>query len=163
MLSQAAPNGKTGYNWDSYKWGNSLSALTRYCTSSQYGVVDNKDELKDYDYADDAARQILGGNWRIPTRAEWNELRAKCDWSYVDGQGNGTGYKVGGNDHAIHLPVTHTRFDNIIQNYCRYWSSSLGPSSGSAYYISPSTSIYSTAIISTEARCVGMQIRPVTE
>lgn len=36
------------------------------------GSPDNKSRL---DKSDDAARQNWGGSWRMPTDAEWDELR----------------------------------------------------------------------------------------
>lgn len=77
--------GKTGYYWDSYKWCNVDNyKLTRYCPQDKTddwagkGSLDNKTEFRDYDYADDAARAILKGKWRIPTRAEWDALGEQC-------------------------------------------------------------------------------------
>ena len=60
--------------FSSYKWwNNSTSKLTKYCCHATYGTVDNKTVIE---RADDAAYKVLGGNWRIPTRAEWQELVA---------------------------------------------------------------------------------------
>ena len=51
--------------------------LTKYCTDSLYGTVDNKTTL---DPEDDAATQIMGGKWRMPTSKELDELYQQCQW-----------------------------------------------------------------------------------
>ena len=67
---------KTTYNWDTYKWCNgSEDTFTKYNTKSSYGTVDNKTQLE---LADDAARANWGGQWRMPTDAEWTELCKNC-------------------------------------------------------------------------------------
>ena len=110
---------KTTYSWATYKWCNgSNTTLTKYNTDSDYGTVDNKTQLE---LADDAARANWGGAWRMPTDAEWTELRENCEWTWTDDY-NGTGVKgrivtsnINGN--SIFLPAA----DDL--GY--YWSSSL--------------------------------------
>lgn len=127
---------KISYSWESYKWGNgSKSTLTKYNTKGSYGTVDNKTSFKDYDYEDDAARAVLGGNWRTPTDAEWTELRENCTWTWTDNY-NGTGVagrivtsnKSGYSEKSIFLPATGYRDDadlNEAGSDGYYWSSSL--------------------------------------
>lgn len=68
-------------DWTTYKYCNgSDTTLTKYCISSSYGTVDNKTTL---DPEDDAATQIMGGNWRIPTRDEIQELIDDTDHAWV--------------------------------------------------------------------------------
>ncbi len=72
---ETMPKGK--YNWSTYKWCEGLdSTLTKYCTSSDYGTVDNKTVLE---ASDDAATANWGSDWRMPTYAEQEEL---CDTNY---------------------------------------------------------------------------------
>ena len=67
---------KTYYGWDTYKWCNgSWYPMTKYCTDSEYGTVDNKTTLEP---EDDAATQNWGGAWRMPTLEEQNELVNNC-------------------------------------------------------------------------------------
>ncbi|MDY4512770.1 MAG: hypothetical protein SPE10_04900, partial [Paludibacteraceae bacterium] len=76
---------KSTYNWSTYKWCNgSKTTLTKYNTSSSYGTVDNKTVLE---LADDAARANWGGAWRMPTDAEWTELRENCTWTWITKNG----------------------------------------------------------------------------
>ena len=55
-------------------------------------IGDGKTDFAAYDYADDAARRIWGGDWRIPTDAEWTALRdaSLYDWVWkTDYNGSG--------------------------------------------------------------------------
>ena len=71
---------KTTYDWNTYKWATAtwdatyeswqLETLTKYCTSGEYGTVDNKTVL---DLEDDAAHANRGGAWLLPTDAEWTD------------------------------------------------------------------------------------------
>ncbi len=127
---------KDNYIWATYKLCNgSSSTLTKYNNSSSHGTVDNKTEFKDYDYVDDAARQALGGEWRIPTDAEWTELREQCTWEWTSNY-NGTGIagrivtskKTGYTDKSIFLPAAGRRYGTNLDNagsYGFYWSSFL--------------------------------------
>ncbi len=126
--------GKTsGYDWASYKWCNgSSTSMTKYCTKSSYGTVDNKTVL---DPEDDAATVNWGGNWRMPTKAELDQLRTSCTWTW-----NSTkqGYTVTGpNGNSIFLPAAGGRGGSDLNKAGSlgvYWSSSLGTSySRSAY------------------------------
>ena len=69
------PNTTDDCNRENYKFYNSAKySLTKYCVTSLYGlfgIVDNKTTL---DLEDDAARANMGGDWRMPTEAEFQEL-----------------------------------------------------------------------------------------
>ena len=63
---------KSNYSWDTYKYCNgSSNTLTKYCTDSSKGVVDNKTEL---DPSDDAATVNWGAYWQMPSYDQLNEL-----------------------------------------------------------------------------------------
>ena len=121
---------KSTYEWSTYKWcDGSYDTQNKYCTSSEYGIVDNKTVL---DLEDDAARANWGGAWRMPTDAEWTELRDNCEWTWTDDY-NGTG--VAGrivtsniNGNSIFLPAAGYRGNDVL-SYAGYngfyWSSSL--------------------------------------
>ena len=56
---------KNDYNWSTYKYcKGSSTTMTKYCTSSSYGTVDNKTELEP---SDDAATVNWGSNWQMPS------------------------------------------------------------------------------------------------
>lgn len=115
-----------GYCWPSYKWCNGdASALTKYNTDSSRGSVDNKTVL---DPEDDAAHVILGGKWRMPTDAEWTELRTECTWTWTTQNGVNGRLVTGKNGNSIFLPAAGYRH-NANLGYAgsigNYWSSSL--------------------------------------
>ena len=115
---------KDYYDWSTYKWckGSNYTMMTKYCTNSSYGTVDNKKVLEP---EDDVAHVKWGGNWRMPTLEEWKELREKCTWSIIAsskfyGMNN---YKITSksNGNSIFLPAGFV-YD---ANFKIYWSASL--------------------------------------
>ena len=118
---------KRTYNWNTYKWCNgSWNTQTKYCTQSSRGTVDNKTVL---DLEDDAARANWDGAWRMPTDAEWTELRTKCTWTWTTRNGV-KGYTVTSNINGnfIFLPAAGYRSCDGLYNagyYGTYWSCSL--------------------------------------
>ena len=128
---------KDYYDWDTYKWCNgSLRTLTKYCTDSNYGTVDNKTTLE---LADDAAHANWGGTWRMPTFDEIKELLSNCTWEWTT-QNGVNGYKVTGpSGNSIFMPAAGTRWSDGIDNensFGGYWSSSLYPRiNGCAYLL----------------------------
>ena len=125
---------KSTYDWSTYKWCNgSSTSLTKYCTNSSYGTVDNKITI---DLSDDAARANWGGSWRMPTDAELTELLVQCTWTWTT-QNGVYGYKVtskksGYTNKSIFLPAAGCRYDSGLLyagSYSYYWSSSLSTGS----------------------------------
>ena len=118
---------KTTYNWSTYKWcRGSYDTQTKYNNKSGYGTVDKKRTLE---LADDAARANWGGSWRMPTKAEQDELREKCTWIWTT-QNGVAGYKVTSksNGNSIFLPAAGYRYGSSLYSagsYGYYWSSSL--------------------------------------
>lgn len=151
---------KTTYDWSTYKlcYG-SYGMLTKYCMWSIYGTVDNKTTLEPMD---DAAHVNWGGAWRMPTKAEQDELREKCTWEWT--MLNGVeGYKVKGpSGNSIFLPAAGYRheedldFDGI---YGQFWSSSLDTTYSTDacgfYFFSEGFDGNS------DSRCYGLSVRPV--
>lgn len=73
----------------------------------------------------DVARQILGGDWRIPTSAEMQELETNCTWTFDSTRG---GYVVSGNGNSIFLKST------IGSSYGNYMTANSEPSNRKTYY-----------------------------
>lgn len=117
------------FDWENYKWCNgSSSTMTKYCLGSSYGTVDKKKVL---DKKDDAASVNWGGSWRMPTKAEQDELRntSNCTWTWTTMNGV-YGYKVVSkkNGNSIFLPAAGSRYDSSLGSAGSggsYWSSSL--------------------------------------
>ena len=150
---------KDSYNWANYKWcKGTSSSLTRYCTSdgSSYwkgeGDPDGKTTFKDYDYADDVARQLLGGSWRTPTKEEWEELLNQSTHT--------ADYYYGPNGQSILLPNTGFMNAEGLNNTDDgfYWSSSLQEqgSPGAAWFMNNHTQNLNTG-----GRSYGLAIRAV--
>ena len=120
---------KTEYTWANYKWSNgSTIALTKYCTVDTMGNDGFTDGLTTLLPEDDAVQVHKGGNWRMPSSEEWEELRKNCTWTQTELNGQ-TGFiaqsKINGN--RIFIPVTGFRSGkNLVLEYIGgYWSSSL--------------------------------------
>ena len=89
----------------------------------------NKDGGKTVlDLENDAANANWGGSWRMPTDAEWTELRTECEWTWTT-QNEKNGYLVTGpNGNSIFLPAAGYRRGASLDyagSYGYYWSSSL--------------------------------------
>jgi hypothetical protein len=118
---------KDYYDWNNYKWCNgSFDNLTKYCTNSSFGTVDDKTTL---DLEDDAAYANMGSEWRMPTLAEMQELCDNCtsEWATQNGV---NGYKLTSsiNGNSIFLPAAGSiALDNLDGDGWGgfYWSSSL--------------------------------------
>ena len=122
---------KTTYNWSTYKYCNGPDSMTKYCVDSRDGKVDNKTTLE---LSDDAAHVNWGGSWRMPTKAEQEELMDtdNCTWEWTT-QNEVNGYKVTSkkNGNSIFLPAAGCRYNSNLDDagsYGYYWSSSLDAS-----------------------------------
>ena len=98
---------KEDYSWSTYKYCNgSYDSMTKYCTDSDYGTIDNKTTLEP---EDDVAHVQWGGSWRMPTKAEQDELRNNCTWNWTTLNGV-NGYRITGpNGNSIFLPAAGYR------------------------------------------------------
>ncbi len=80
---------KTIYNLSTYLYYQYCSShlylwlLTKYCNNSNYGFNGFVDNLTTLLPEDDAATVNWGGNWRMPTKEEWEELynNTTCIWT----------------------------------------------------------------------------------
>ena len=120
---------KEVYDWNTYKWCNgSETTMTKYCTVSSYGTVDNKTELE---LADDAARANWGGQWVMPTYDEIVELvnNTTSEWTTVNGI-NGRRFTSKTNGNSIFLPAAGWRDGSSLitqAQYGLYWSAAVNP------------------------------------
>ena len=153
---------KENYDWSTYKWCNgSYDTQTKYCTDSYYGTVDNKTQLE---LSDDAARANWGGSWRMPTKAEQDELREQCTWTWTT-QNGVNGYKVTSksNGNSIFLPAAgHRRFSSLSHagGIGYYWSSSLDTDIlYNAYVLFCGSGV----VLDYNDRFCGLSVRPVCQ
>lgn len=103
--------------------------------TSTYGYNFIGEEISGTNY--DAARYHLGEGWRMPTKAEADELLQNCTWVYSVVANNIPGYKViGPNGNSIFLPLNgHMVRDELIANkvHCCYWVGTLESDSEGNY------------------------------
>ncbi len=151
------------YNWETYKWCNgTYDSMTKYCTDSSYGTVDNKTIL---DIEDDAARANWGGTWRMPTEAEIEEMEENCIFTKTTLNGvNGWTITSEINGNSIFVPVNGHYEDGNLKheeyNFASTWSSSYY---NYGTYRATTFRIVSHLGASYEYRCEGYPVRAVCE
>lgn len=154
---------KSGYSWKTYKWcKGTKDTMTKYCTNSNYGTVDNRTTLTS---SDDVATVKWGSKWRMPTKEEMKELCDKCTWTWTT-QGGVNGMKVTGpNGNRIFLPAAGYREGTDLGrrgSFGYYWSASLYEyDSSDACCLDFSDGLY--YLSNSYFRLDGHTVRPVTE
>ena len=134
--------------------------MTKYNSESSYGTVDNKTTL---DPEDDAATQIMGGDWRMPTTDEFIELSVNTDSEWVTNHnGSGVnGYKfTSSNGKSIFIPASGERYDSSFHSqggYSEVWSSSVVNCNASTLYFGLDELTPDSETI----RCDGLSVRGV--
>lgn len=133
--------------------------FSKYVMKQESGNVDNKNVLES---VDDAATVNLGGNWRMPTREEMQELIDNCTCLWTTYKGTQGIKVIGKNGNSIFIPAVGYRKHKILRNDNKlghYWSSSL--------YSDASEWIYAMFFdgnnvrFATGARAFGFSVRPV--
>ena len=165
---------KAKYGWTQYKWGNGENkALTKYCNKAAYGEDGFTDNLTQLLPEDDAAHVNWGGNWRMPTAAEFDELINNCtvEKSAINGV---NGYlltsKINGN--SIFLPMAgYYNFDLCSDQHqgsgtiFYYWSVDMVYNGSytniNAYNLNSRLAEEGGLTISSNTRRCGFPIRPV--
>ena len=150
-------------NLSNYKWCNgSYDNMTKYCTSENFGTVDDKTVLEP---ADDAAHVNWGSDWRMPTSEELQELYDECTCTLTTLNGvNGCMIANKDDDSKfIFLPAAGYNDNGSLKNagsYGYYWSGSLDiyfPYS--ACYLEFYYGVYMTGTY----RSCGLSVRPVID
>ena len=161
------------FGWSKYKYcDGSSTTMTKYCTNYYDGTVDNKTVLEP---EDDAATVMLGGQWRMPTLVEFQELIENTEPADgTDKNGwtnnyNGTGIKgcyrkSKTNGKTIFFPAAGYGTGNMIYptgtvNCC--WSSSLSDIVNSTAWELSCTSLNTTLQTARSERWRGRSIRAV--
>lgn len=160
---------KEQYTVRTSKWGSMPFSLKKYNINSEQGTVDNKTTL---DLEDDVAHVTWGGNWRMPTREEMDELHDNCTWEWTAINGvNGyrvTSKKQGYTDRSIFLPAAGYKANGRYEygSNGNYWSRSLmtDPYGDGNVICGTAACIRfnnNQANVGWEARDAGLSIRPV--
>lgn len=145
---------KSYYSWSTYKWSNS---------PTKYNYSDDKTKLE---ASDDVATVKWGKECRMPSRAEFQELYNKCDWTWKSSYNGARGYLVTGpSGQTIFLPASGRRFNGDLNghgSYGCYWSSSLSASNTDyAYYLDFYSDLIGPSV--SDYRYIGCSVRPVAE
>jgi hypothetical protein len=118
---------KDYYDWTTYKWCNgSMDGITKYSYGS-YNIyfIDFKSELEP---EDDVAYVQWGPSWRMPTKAQQDELREHCTWTWTTQNGVNGYLVIGPNGNSIFLPVAGNSCEELPCNAESggfYWSRTL--------------------------------------
>lgn len=148
-----------------YAWGET-STKSDYTDDSS---TTNGKEMSDIggNAGYDVARKLWGGTWRLPTKAEFEELldEDNCTWEWTT-QSGVNGYKVTSkvNGKSIFLPAAGWRSGTSLDfagSDARYWSSTPGESDAYGAYglLFHSTTHFTVCYY----RRPGHSVRPVTE
>ena len=154
---------KNDYIVSTYKYcKGTFSTLTKYCTNSSCGTVDNKTELEP---SDDAATANWGSNWQMPSfeqcRELYNSSYTTQTWTTMNGvEGRKITSKSNGN--SIFLPAAGYRYDTSLGgagSYGLYWSRSLYTDTSNSAY----NPLFDAGFIDTysNSRYYGQSVRPV--
>ena len=164
MWGSTTPNTADECTWANAPFNNGSSNYDEtYFNSVKNTVCPNDILAKEYD----AARAIMGGDWRMPTKAEFDELLSGTTNEWITNY-NGTGINgrkfISKTDTSkyIFIPAAGNCYNGSVSNVgsdIDVWSSSLNTSSpGSAWYLSSysgGNSKYSSS------RCLGWSVRGV--
>lgn len=151
---------KESFNWSNYGLcQGAFNTMTKYCTQSNFGTVDDKTEL---DPEDDAAYVNWGPSWRIPTTEQLQELRDNCTWQWTT-LNDVVGFMViGPNGNSMFLPAAGHYFGSTcydIGQSCAIWSRNMNSAvSFEAYDLGYNSDCVETY---TNSRCEGYVIRAV--
>ena len=120
---------KDSYNLSTYKWRDGIyDQLTKYCNDSFYGYNGFADNLTVLAPEDDAATANWGGDWRMPTREEWDELLNNTTNTWTTQNGVYGRLFTASNGASLFLPAAGWRQDDglcLAGSDGYYWSSSL--------------------------------------
>ena len=111
---------------DYYAWGETTTKST-YTEGAYVADTKNYKDIKGTSL--DVARVKWGGNWRMPTKTEFEELLNGCIWEWTT-QNGVNGYVVTGpNGNNIFLPAAGNRSEDVLYyngSFGFYWSSTPG-------------------------------------
>ena len=143
-----------------YAWGETDTKSSYTEENSKTYSVDLPDISGNPKY--DAATANWGSGWRMPTKAEFEELVDKCDleWTIQDGR---RGLRVTGlNGNSVFLPAAGRRNEIYygVGKGCEYWgSTSKGGSTNDAFHLIAGSRNY----VDWNGRDCGRSVRPVLD
>lgn len=125
-------DGKTTFSWSNYTYCNGAEkTMTKYCNNNEYGYNDFTDTLTELELEDDAAYANWGAAWRMPSKAQFDELinssYTTTTWTTQNGK---SGRKITSkrNGKSIFLPAAGFRDAssfNSVGSLGVYWTRTL--------------------------------------
>lgn len=158
--------GQKYFGWEDYKYGNGTSSPGD-TGMTKYNATDSKTVLE---ASDDAARANWGGQWRMPTTAEYVALGNAVNTAWTaDYQGSGVAGLVltdkTDNSKVLFFPAVGYCYNGSIYyvgSHGRYWSSSVYSS-----YVQYAYSLYfGSSYVYWQGyfnRCLGFAVRGVVD
>ena len=158
---------KDTYNWSTYQYANGTSdsdpQLTKYCVNSDFGYNGFTDNLTTLLPEDDAATANWGGDWRIPTQAEFQELVDNTTVTWTTRNGVNGRLFTAANGNSIFMPAAGYYNGSSLSNQGNYgatWLSSLNTNNSRfAWYINISST--TNYMGNNGRRYYGLTVRPV--
>ena len=154
---------KETYKWDTYKYCNeSGTQLTKYCNDPEFGNEGYIDNLTILESGDDAAIVLLGNEWCMPTKEQWDELLQNTTYTWTT-QNDVNGYLfTATNGNTMFLPASdRIRDEEVLDlgNQGYYWSNMLDNENPR----NANTLVFSSEDIKTSSslRHLGIPVRPV--
>ena len=147
---------------DYYAWGEvyTKSEYERYNCSTWEASIGNISGNPSYD----VARKKWGGNWRMPTKAEFRELINNCGWVWTTKGGHRGCKLTGPNGNSIFLPATGIPGGADIpgdESVGNYWSAT--PYEGGMQGAHPLYFNSGNRSTSWHSRYYGHSVRPVLD
>ena len=144
------------FSWNDYKFG-TIDNISKYNASDGKRVLDAED---------DAATQLWGSDWKMPTKAQFDELRANTEyeWTTFDGvQGAKFTSTVSGyTDKFLFFPAVGDAENggvNDVVDYGNYWSVSLNDKN--VFNALELDLDDGGCGVGNDGRCFGYSVRPV--
>ena len=160
MWGSITPNTPDECNWANTPFNNGATSYdTTYFNSVKDTVIPNKVLAKEYD----VAAQIMGGDWRMPTKNECQELYKNTTQSWVTRNGGNGGKFTSKTDASkyIFIPAAGYYYNGSVSEVGTYgyiWSSTISSPYSKARFLRFRSS---TCGASTTERCYGMSVRGV--
>ena len=158
---------KINYSWSTYQYCNgSSNTLTKYCNNSDYGYNGFTDNLTTLLPEDDAATVNWGGDWRMPTEEELQELWDNTTVTWTTQNGVGGALFTAPNGNSLFMPAAGGRLDGGL-----YGAGTSGScySSTLPYYYAYAARVFSFTLTDSYISChmngyvryIGRTVRPV--
>lgn len=146
---------KDAYGWETYELcRGSYNSIFKYTENDGKSILEPQD---------DVVKSKLGGEWRIPSKEDMEELVEECEWKWLSQNGQ-LGWKViGPNNNYIFLPASGAASSyriSGVNELGRYLTATRDKSNYSAYNLRFKDGT-DTIVVVDDTRFYGRTIRPV--